>query len=179
MTRYSVVTPRKKVYQVCISETDAAALVARSLQALFCRRRHQPRRPALANIRPGNPAPAIGPGTGLTTMLSILTEAPWKSEKTNLSLAKGSAMARSEKGLTTVSNPNEPGGRPGTTPNTQQNGDTALSIWNSKFTFPLLAAKSTERKLNGTPSLAVTSRAVIPGAGVPSKLGAGLPNCWS
>jgi hypothetical protein len=24
MTRYSVVTPRKKVYQVCISETDTA-----------------------------------------------------------------------------------------------------------------------------------------------------------
>jgi hypothetical protein len=32
------------------------------LQALFCRRRHQPRRPPLANIRPGSPAPAMGPG---------------------------------------------------------------------------------------------------------------------
>jgi hypothetical protein len=27
-------------------------------QALFCRRRHQPRRPAPATIRPGRPAPA-------------------------------------------------------------------------------------------------------------------------
>ena len=27
------------------------------------RRRHQPRRPALAKIRPGSPAPAMGPGT--------------------------------------------------------------------------------------------------------------------
>jgi hypothetical protein len=28
-----------------------------------CRRRHQPRRPSLAKIRPGRPAPAMGPGT--------------------------------------------------------------------------------------------------------------------
>ena len=28
-----------------------------------CRRRHQPRRPPLANSRPGSPAPAMGPGT--------------------------------------------------------------------------------------------------------------------
>ena len=27
-------------------------------------RRHQPRRPPIAKIRPGSPAPAIGPGTG-------------------------------------------------------------------------------------------------------------------
>jgi hypothetical protein len=33
--------------------------------ALFFRRRHQPRRPALAKIRPGSPAPATGPGTAL------------------------------------------------------------------------------------------------------------------
>jgi hypothetical protein len=32
-------------------------------QAIFCRRRHQPRRPLLAKIRPGIPAPTIGPGT--------------------------------------------------------------------------------------------------------------------
>ena len=31
-------------------------------QAVFCRRRHQPRRPPLARIRPGRPAPAMGPG---------------------------------------------------------------------------------------------------------------------
>src|SRR5437899_6133826 len=30
---------------------------------IFCRRRHQPRRPPLAKINPGRPAPAIGPGT--------------------------------------------------------------------------------------------------------------------
>ena len=33
------------------------------VQALFCRRRHQPRRPPPANSRPGRPAPAMGPGT--------------------------------------------------------------------------------------------------------------------
>ena len=33
------------------------------VQALFRRRRHQPRRPPPAKIRPGRPAPATGPGT--------------------------------------------------------------------------------------------------------------------
>jgi hypothetical protein len=37
-----------------------------NIQAIFRRRRHQPRRPPLAKIRPGRPAPAMGPGT-LTT----------------------------------------------------------------------------------------------------------------
>src|SRR5262249_17445512 len=32
-------------------------------QATFFRRRHQPSRPTLAKMRPGSPAPAIGPGT--------------------------------------------------------------------------------------------------------------------
>jgi hypothetical protein len=32
-------------------------------QAIFCRRRHQPRRAPLAKIRPGKPAPAMGAGT--------------------------------------------------------------------------------------------------------------------
>ena len=35
----------------------------RGVQAIFCCRRHQPRRPPLAKISPGSPAPAIGPGT--------------------------------------------------------------------------------------------------------------------
>jgi hypothetical protein len=44
--------------------TQAASVGrARLAQALFCRRRHQPRRPTLAKIRPGSPAPAMGPGT--------------------------------------------------------------------------------------------------------------------
>jgi len=37
----------------------------RDAQAIFCRRRHQPRRPPLAKIRPGRPAPAIGPGNAI------------------------------------------------------------------------------------------------------------------
>src|SRR5215470_2123463 len=32
-------------------------------QAIFFRRRHQARRPPQAKIRPGRPAPAMGPGT--------------------------------------------------------------------------------------------------------------------
>src|SRR5215467_13118582 len=35
----------------------------RDVQAIFFRRRHQPRRPPPAKIRPGSPAPAMGPGT--------------------------------------------------------------------------------------------------------------------
>jgi len=35
--------------------------------AVFCRRRHQPRRPPLAKIRPGRPAPTMGPGTATGT----------------------------------------------------------------------------------------------------------------
>src|SRR5262249_24277630 len=35
----------------------------RKAQAIFRRRRHQPRRPPLAKIRPGSPAPAMGAGT--------------------------------------------------------------------------------------------------------------------
>ena len=31
--------------------------------SVFCRRRHQPRRPVPARIRPGSPAPTMGPGT--------------------------------------------------------------------------------------------------------------------
>ena len=33
------------------------------VQAIFFRRRHQPRRPPLAKMRPGRPAPTMGPGT--------------------------------------------------------------------------------------------------------------------
>jgi hypothetical protein len=35
----------------------------KNAQAIFCRRRHQARRPPLAKIRPGSPAPTMGPGT--------------------------------------------------------------------------------------------------------------------
>jgi hypothetical protein len=34
--------------------------IAPEAQAIFCRRRHQPRRPPLAKIRPGKPAPVSG-----------------------------------------------------------------------------------------------------------------------
>src|SRR6516164_10971962 len=44
-------------------------------QAIFCRRRHQPRRPPLAKIRPGSPAPAIGPGT------AVGTKDPWSIKR--------------------------------------------------------------------------------------------------
>jgi hypothetical protein len=37
--------------------------VTADVQAIFCRRRHQARRPPLIKISPGRPAPAMGPGT--------------------------------------------------------------------------------------------------------------------
>ena len=45
------------------------SISGRDVQAIFRRRRHQPRRPPLAKIRPGSPAPAMGPGTPLTPLL--------------------------------------------------------------------------------------------------------------
>jgi hypothetical protein len=37
--------------------------VAPEAQAIFCRCHHQPSRPPPAKIKPGSPAPAMGPGT--------------------------------------------------------------------------------------------------------------------
>src|SRR5258708_11905620 len=42
-------------------------------QAILCRRRHQARRLPLAKIRPGSPAPAMGPGTA-TVPATIVAE---------------------------------------------------------------------------------------------------------
>jgi len=41
-------------------------------QAIFFRRRHQPRRPPLAKIKPGRPVPTMGAGTaaGATNAMS-------------------------------------------------------------------------------------------------------------
>jgi hypothetical protein len=39
-----------------------------NVQAIRCRRRHQPSRPPLAKIRPGRPDPMIGPGTGVVVV---------------------------------------------------------------------------------------------------------------
>jgi hypothetical protein len=46
----------------------------RSAQAIFFRRRHQARRPPLAKIRPGRPAPAMGPDTlGAGLMVRVMS----------------------------------------------------------------------------------------------------------
>jgi hypothetical protein len=44
-----------------LKETDEISCILYPA-TLDCRRRHQPRRPPLARIRPGSPAPAIGRG---------------------------------------------------------------------------------------------------------------------
>ena len=55
---------------VCVLLSDA--------QAVFLRRRHQPRRPPAAKIRPGRPAPATGPGTRHAAVVSpIWMHDPW------------------------------------------------------------------------------------------------------
>ena len=43
--------------------TSIRSISGRDVQAVFSRRRHQPRRPPLAKISPGSPAPTTGPGT--------------------------------------------------------------------------------------------------------------------
>ena len=48
--------------------------IALDVQAIFFRRRHQPRRPPHAKIRPGRPAPAIGPGTDAVESTRVHTE---------------------------------------------------------------------------------------------------------
>jgi hypothetical protein len=45
-------------------------------QASFCRRRHHPRRPPPANIRPGNPAPTMGPGTATGSAVMMRAKSP-------------------------------------------------------------------------------------------------------
>src|ERR1700741_4333773 len=63
---------------------------------LHARRRHQPRRPALAKIRPGRPAPAMGAGTVLncrsnTALVPIPQVSPWKLRKMLLDVNVASA----------------------------------------------------------------------------------------
>jgi hypothetical protein len=69
------------------------------VQAIFCRRRHQPRRPPPAKIRPGRPAPqkqsALATASGASTLNSSikgsdeeLTTAPHQGEKTAASRYK-------------------------------------------------------------------------------------------
>jgi hypothetical protein len=45
-------------------------------QAIFFRRRHQARRPPLAKIRPGSPAPTMGPGTAAASTLTPSAKIP-------------------------------------------------------------------------------------------------------
>jgi len=47
-----------------------------NVHAVLCRRRHQPRRPAPATIRPGRPAPAMGPGTAASESAAPTFAAP-------------------------------------------------------------------------------------------------------
>jgi len=51
--------------------------------ATLCRRRHQPRRPPLARIRPGRPAPTIGPGTAAAVPINREVLSVMKLEKGN------------------------------------------------------------------------------------------------
>jgi len=57
-------------------------------QAVFCRRRHQPRRPPLAKIRPGSPAPTMGPGTGVTVAVKVASPAFWRLNNQKLEVPK-------------------------------------------------------------------------------------------
>ena len=64
---------------------------APNAQAIFCRRRHQPRRPPFAKIRPGRPAPATGAGTVPTgtTQRGNVGNGPAKVRKCSVGPATG------------------------------------------------------------------------------------------
>jgi hypothetical protein len=55
------------------------------IRAVFCRRRrHQPRRPPLAKIKPSSPAPTMGPGTAaegpvISTSSKKAAKSPWNA----------------------------------------------------------------------------------------------------
>ena len=53
--------------------TATTVCVVPEAQPIFCRRRHQARRPPLAKIRPGRPAPTTGAGTGEGTKVQLPT----------------------------------------------------------------------------------------------------------
>src|SRR6516165_2263925 len=53
---------------------NRSAVAHPKLRRIFCRRRHQPSRPPPAKIRPGRPAPAIGPGTAANTACSAFAK---------------------------------------------------------------------------------------------------------
>ena len=70
-----------------INAIRSALLIRRShqlvrVQAIFFRRRHQPSRPPPAKIRPGRPAPAMGPGTAAGVMLKSATPTPTNPDGT-------------------------------------------------------------------------------------------------
>ena len=64
---------------------------APNAQAIFCGRRHQPRRPPFAKIRPGRPAPATGAGTVPTgtTQRGNVGNGPAKVRKCSVGPATG------------------------------------------------------------------------------------------
>jgi hypothetical protein len=61
----------------------------RRAHAVFCRRRHQPRRPPLAKIMPGSPAPTIGPGTDTDVVTTISSTAKSSAFEVKVSEVKG------------------------------------------------------------------------------------------
>src|SRR5262249_49535510 len=77
------------------------------VQAIFCRRRHQPRRPPLAKIRPGRPAPAMGAGTGGWSNTVVSMNAPTSpcggpalQENANISVILNDGLGRTPVSVT-------------------------------------------------------------------------------
>jgi hypothetical protein len=70
------------VYISCITacvhrQAEAFGKLQFYLAPVFCRRRHQPRKPPLAKIRPGRPAPAMGAGTGAEAGAMLMLAVVW------------------------------------------------------------------------------------------------------
>src|SRR5262245_65892607 len=63
---------QKRARQSFTAANDMCGLCLPEAQSIACRRRHQPRRPPPAKMRPGRPAPAMGPGTGTGAAGSVM-----------------------------------------------------------------------------------------------------------
>src|SRR6516164_9743553 len=75
---------KSRLFRQSLAAANDVCVVS-DVQAIFFRRRHQPRRPPLAKIRPGSPAPATGPGTGAIGIPATVTPSNARPESKSVS----------------------------------------------------------------------------------------------
>ena len=66
-------THKLAIVRQSLAAAKRCVRIAPGVQAVFCRRRHQPSTPTQAKIRPGSPAPTMGAGTALAGGTNVMT----------------------------------------------------------------------------------------------------------